>query len=236
MIDEYDTPVQSGYISGYYDQIVDFIRIWLSGALKDNTNLNFAILTGILRIAKESIFSGLNNIEVNTILNTEYSHYFGFTQDEVNQIAQNYACEEKLTEIREWYDGYDFGGREIYNPWSVINYFKDNCRTAPYWLNISSNDIVKILIERSTPEVKENLQRLFQGETIEVQVDDVVVYPEIFQNADAMYTMLLLIGYLKVISSRKLNAFFKIYELVIPNLEIKAVYQKEVKIRKSERV
>lgn len=141
---------------------------------------------------------------------------------------KNYACVEKLPEIREWYDGYDFDGREIYNHWSVINDFKDHCRTAPYWLNTSSNDIVKILIERSTAEVKENLQKLLQGKAIEAQVDDVVVYPEVFKSADAMNSMLLMTGYLKVISSRNLNSFFKIYELGIPNLEIQAVYQKEV--------
>ena len=142
------------------------MRVWLTGGLKDNSNLHFALLTGILRVAKESIFSGLNNIKVDTILSKEYASVFGFTQDEVEQLAKDYQVEDKLPELKAWYDGYNFGGREIYNAWSVINYFDQECTPKAYWLHTSANEIIRQLLRLADSDIKEKLQKLLRGEKI----------------------------------------------------------------------
>ena len=139
IIDEYDTPIQQGYANGYYEQVVRFMRNFFSRGLKDNKYLSYGFLTGILRVAKESIFSGLNNLKVYSVLDNKYSQYFGFTTDEVADMAAYYEKEDQIVELAEWYDGYRFGGTDIYNPWSVINYFGNACQAMPYWVSTSNN-------------------------------------------------------------------------------------------------
>lgn len=161
LIDEYDVPIQSGYLKGYYDEIIEFMRNFLSAGLKDNEHLEKAVLTGILRVAKESIFSGLNNINVCTLLSSRYSEYFGFTEEEVLDILKYYGIEANFEELKNWYNGYIFGDRVIYNPWSVLNYvynFKDGFK--PYWTNTSSNDLVKMLVTKGGAELKKSWSNL----------------------------------------------------------------------------
>lgn len=163
IIDEYDTPIQQGYVKGYYDKIVDFMRVLFSGGLKDNSHLSYGFLTGILRVAKESIFSGLNNIKVNTILDNRYSQYFGFTSEEVKEMADYYGKPEKYEELCVWYDGYRFGKTEIFNPWSVIGYFNNECVPQTFWQSTGSNDIISEILSHATTEMMKRLEALMRG-------------------------------------------------------------------------
>ncbi len=163
LIDEYDTPIQQGFIKGFYEEVISFMRNFLSGGLKDNEDLEFGVLTGILRVSKENLFSGLNNLAVNTVLNEKYSDCFGFTENEVLEMADYYGKSENADEIRQWYDGYRFGSREIYNPWSVSNYFYNNCTPKNYWVNTSDNEILRNLMQGLTPEMAEELLSIMQG-------------------------------------------------------------------------
>lgn len=228
IIDEYDTPIQQGHLNGYYDKVICFMRNLLSAALKDNDNLEFGILTGILRIAKESLFSGLNNLVVNTILDEKYSSYFGFTSDDVSEMAAYYGMKEKLPEIKEWYDGYLFGSNEIYNPWSVISYINNNCKPKAFWSRTSGNEIIGQLIHNADSEIYENLTLLLQGKEIQSIIDTDIIYPEINGNSDTIYSFLLVSGYLRVtriISELNDNP---ICSVTIPNREIRSIFQKEI--------
>lgn len=228
IIDEYDTPIQQGHLNGYYDKVIGFMRNLLSAALKDNDNLEFGILTGILRIAKESLFSGLNNLVVNTILDEKYSSYFGFTSDDVSEMAAYYGMKEKLPEIKEWYDGYLFGSNEIYNPWSVISYINNNCKPKAFWSRTSGNEIIGQLIHNADSEIYENLTLLLQGKEIQSIIDTDIIYPEINGNSDTIYSFLLVSGYLRVtriISELNDNP---ICSVTIPNREIRSIFQKEI--------
>ena len=228
IIDEYDTPIQQGHLNGYYDKVIGFMRNLLSAALKDNDNLEFGILTGILRIAKESLFSGLNNLVVNTILDEKYSSYFGFTSDDVSEMASYYDMKEKLPEIKEWYDGYLFGNNEIYNPWSVISYINNNCKPKAFWSRTSGNEIIGQLIHNADSEIYENLTLLLQGKEIQSIIDTDIIYPEINGNSDTIYSFLLVSGYLRVtriISELNDNP---ICSVTIPNREIRSIFQKEI--------
>ncbi len=228
IIDEYDTPIQQGYFHGYYDEILGFMRNLLSAALKDNINLEFGILTGILRIAKESLFSGLNNLVVNTVLDNKYSEYFGFTYKEVYDMAAYYQMTDKLSEIKEWYNGYLFGNTEIYNPWSVISYFNNNGKPKAFWSRTSGNEIIGQLIKNSKTMVYESLSLLLQGNEVQSLIDTDIIYPEINGDADTIYSFLVVAGYLKVnavISEFNDNP---ICSLEIPNREIRSVFQKEI--------
>lgn len=227
IIDEYDTPIQQGYISGYYDQATGFMRNFFSGGLKDNQHLAFGFLTGILRVAKESIFSGLNNIVVNSVLDNKYSAYFGFTSEEVMEMTQYYGIPEKFDEICRWYDGYRFGETDIFNPWSVINYFNNNFMPKAFWLSTSSNDIIGELIDSADTELCDNLVALLSGRTVLSYVDTSVIYPQIQHNPTVIYSFLLVTGYLKALKP-VLPIENDIYELAIPNMEISSVYQKEI--------
>ena len=228
IIDEYDTPIQQGHLNGYYDKVIGFMRNLLSAALKDNDNLEFGILTGILRIAKESLFSGLNNLVVNTILDEKYSSYFGFTSDDVSEMAAYYGMKEKLPEIKEWYDGYLFGNNEIYNPWSVISYINNNCKPKAFWSRTSGNEIIGQLIQNADSEIYKNLTLLLQGKEIQSIIDTDIIYPEINGNSDTIYSFLLVSGYLRVtriISELNDNP---ICSVTIPNREIRSIFQKEI--------
>ncbi len=229
IIDEYDTPIQQGHTKDFYDKIVEFMRNLFSGCLKDNdTNLSFGFLTGILRVAKESIFSGLNNLSINSILDDKYSQYFGFTSEEVRAMAASYDASEKYNEICEWYDGYKFGNTEIFNPWSVINYFNKNCKPERFWENTGSNAIIGEVLAGADEEIFENLNDLLQGKAIITYVDTNVIYPEIKRNPSSVYSFLLVAGYLKVWETGITDHGDLICKVSLPNKEIALVYKKEI--------
>ena len=228
IIDEYDTPIQQGHLCDFYNDIVNFMRNFFSGGLKDNPHLAFGFLTGILRVAKESIFSGMNNLKTNSILDDSYSSYFGFTKDEVKDMLEYYEYEDKYQEICEWYDGYCFGNTEIFNPWSVINYISDQCFPKAFWQSTGSNDIIGEIIGAATPEINENLYKLLCGNTITTYVDTSVIYPEVQNNPYSIYSFLLVAGYLKVAEIYPQNDGNYMCDVAIPNKEILYVYEKEV--------
>lgn len=228
IIDEYDTPIQQGHLCDFYNEIVDFMRNFFSGGLKDNPHLAFGFLTGILRVAKESIFSGMNNLKTNSILDNNYSSYFGFTNEEVREMLAYYDYEDKYQEICEWYDGYRFGNSEIFNPWSVINYISDQCFPKAFWQSTGSNDIIGEIIGTATPEINENLYKLFCGNTVTTYVDTSVIYPEVQSNPYSIYSFLLVAGYLKVATIYPQNDGNYMCDVAIPNKEILYVYEKEV--------
>lgn len=225
IIDEYDTPIQQGHLCDFYNEIVNFMRNFFSGGLKDNSHLAFGFLTGVL---KESIFSGMNNLKTNSILDTNYSSYFGFTNDEIKDMLAYYEYEDKYQEILEWYDGYRFGNTEIFNPWSVINYISDQCFPKAFWQSTGSNDIIGEIIGTATPEINENLYKLFCGNTITTYVDTSVIYPEVQSNPYSIYSFLLVAGYLKVAEIYPQNDGNYMCDVAIPNKEILYVYEKEV--------
>lgn len=227
IIDEYDTPIQQGHLCDFYNEIVDFMRNFSCG-LKDNPHLAFGFLTGILRVAKESIFSGMNNLKTNSILDNNYSSYFGFTNEEVREMLAYYDYEDKYQEICEWYDGYRFGNSEIFNPWSVINYISDQCFPKAFWQSTGSNDIIGEIIGTATPEINENLYKLFCGNTVTTYVDTSVIYPEVQNNPNSIYSFLLVAGYLKVAEIYPQNDGNYMCDVAIPNKEILYVYEKEV--------
>ena len=228
IIDEYDTPIQQGHIKGFYDEIIGFMRNLFSGGLKDNKHLTYGFLTGILRVAKESIFSGLNNLAINSILDTKYSEYFGFTADEVKEIARYYHAEDKYNEICEWYDGYKFGNTEIFNPWSVINYFRNGCQPRAYWQSTGSNDIIGEILGGADETIYEKLNALLQGESFLTYIDTGVIYPQVKSNPSSVYSFLLVAGYLKVIKSEPSFSGDFMCEVALPNKEITFVYNKEI--------
>ena len=228
IIDEYDVPVQQGHSCGFYNEVISFLRNFFSGAIKDNSNISYAFLTGILKIAKESIFSGMNNLKTDSILDDRYSQYFGFTKDEVKAMLEVYGADNKFDEACEWYDGYKFGNSEIFNPWSIINYVDDNC-AAPkaYWVSTGSNDIIGDIISKATPEIMENLNKLLRRESVNTFIDIDVIYPEIEKNPSSIYSFLLVAGYLNSVEKRQDGD--SIYcKVAIPNKEISYVYEKEV--------
>lgn len=228
IIDEYDTPIQQGHLCDFYNEIVDFMRNFFSGGLKDNPHLAFGFLTGILRVTKESIFSGMNNLKTNSILDNNYSSYFGFTNEEVREMLAYYDYEDKYQEICEWYDGYRFGNSEIFNPWSVINYISDQCFPKAFWQSTGSNDIIGEIIGTATPEINENLYKLFCGNTVTTYVDTSVIYPEVQSNPNSIYSFLLVAGYLKAAEIYPQNDGNYMCDVAIPNKEILYVYEKEV--------
>ena len=227
LLDEYDAPIQHAWEDGYYEDMIRFMRQFYSEVLKGNDALEFSVLTGVLRVAKESIFSGLNNLKVCSVLSEDYSDIFGFTGEEVARMAADLQREDKLPEIRAWYDGYSFGGSEIYNPWSVIMYFDAKCKPAPYWVNTSGNGIIKYMLDRLDGRDREDLQSLMDGNTISKQVQEGIIYEEIGSNADDLYTMLLTTGYLKC--TRSQDSLLGTYmDLQIPNLEILRLFTREI--------
>ena len=228
IIDEYDTPIQQGHMLGFYDEVIRFMRNLFSGGFKDNPHLSYGFLTGILRVAKESIFSGLNNLKINSILDEQYSEYFGFTAQEVRQMAEDYHVPEKYAEICDWYDGYRFGSSDIFNPWSVINYFGHVCKPRAYWVSTSSNDIIGEIMTGATAELYEKLNSLLQGNTVLTYIDTDVVYPRIRENPSSVYSFLLVTGYLKLVTAELSMGDGYMCEVALPNKEIAYVYKKEI--------
>ena len=228
IIDEYDTPIQQGHVYGFYDQVIGFMRNLFSGGLKDNPHLSYGFLTGILRVAKESIFSGLNNLKINSILDQPYSEYFGFTASEVQEMAAYYQAAGKYQEICAWYNGYSFGGREIFNPWSVVSYFNNGCKPKAFWQATGSNSIIGEILAMATPEVMAKLERLMKGESFITHIDTSVIYPQIKHNPTSVYSFLLVAGYLKAVDCEQRYGEDYICRVALPNKEIAFVYSKEI--------
>ena len=228
IIDEYDTPIQQGHVGEFYDSVIGFMRNLFSGGLKDNPHLSYGFLTGILRVAKESIFSGLNNLKINSILDERYSEYFGFTSDEVKEMAHYYGASEKYQEICDWYDGYRFGRTDIFNPWSVIGYFNNQCQPKAFWQSTGKNDIIREVLASATPDIIERLELLMKGQSFVAQIDTGVIYPQIQSNPSSVYSFLLVAGYLKVISCGQAFGEDYMCEVALPNKEISFVYGKEI--------
>lgn len=232
LMDEYDAPIQAAWAHGYYEKCIGFMRNFLSAALKTNPSLDFAVLTGITRISKESIFSGLNNLKVCSVLAKQYSDIFGFTQTEAKRLMEDCGVGDKLTELKQWYDGYLFGDTEIYNPWSVIQFVGNDCTFAAYWFNTSGNSILRELLRDTDSSQETELIGLMRGEPIEAEINENIVYPEIYRNRDALYTMLLTTGYLKPFHLEPLHADSVSVsipcQLVLPNREIRMAYHDEI--------
>ena len=232
LLDEYDVPLENSYFQGFYDEMIQFIRSLFESALKTNESLEFAIITGCLRISKESIFTGLNNLEIISILNRQFAESFGFTQTEAEQILMDYGLEQRKQEMKEWYDGYLFGEVEVYNPWSVINYvktavFDEHAFPKPYWSNTSSNSIIKELIQNADSKVKKEIEHLITGGTIEKQVHEDITYGDIRQSQDNLWNFLFFTGYLKTVSQRfESNKTY--LTMKIPNEEIRYIYQNTI--------
>lgn len=225
LLDEYDTPIHEGHFKNYYSEIVGFMRNFLSSALKDNINLEKAMITGILRVAKESIFSGLNNLEVYSLLSERYSDKFGFTEKETIDLLKYYSLDGSLTGFKAWYNGYIFGSTTIYNPWSVLSYInKPDREFMPYWVNTSENSIIKSLLAEGSEEIKLGLENLYNGGYVETEVNEDVVMSELRNGKQNIWSFLLLSGYLKPIEKIRVKNKF-IYKLAIPNYEITYLYE-----------
>ena len=228
IIDEYDTPIQEGYAEDFYDAIIRFMRNFFSGAYKDNKNLSYGFLTGILRIAQESIFSGLNNLTVNSVMDEDYDRFFGFTYPEVHQMMKYYGVSDKDEELKDWYNGYRFGNTEIYNPWSVINYISKGCIPQAYWVNTGKNEILEDVLKSATDDVTEKLYALLQGERVIARIDQNVVYRSLSEDPANIYSLLLVAGYLKALTKELQGDGSYLCEVSIPNREIAAVYKNEI--------
>lgn len=228
IIDEYDTPIQEGYSKDFYDEIIGFMRNFFSGAFKDNKNLSYGFLTGILRIAQESIFSGLNNLTVNSLMDEEYDSFFGFTESEVKAMLSYYGVSDKEEELKDWYDGYLFGSEEIYNPWSVINYISKGCLPQAYWVNTGKNEILDDVLRVATDDITERLYDLLQGERVVARIDQNVVYRSLAEDPANIYSLLLVAGYLKTPKKELQADGSYLCEVSIPNREIAAVYKSEI--------
>ncbi len=228
IIDEYDTPIQEGHSKDFYDEIIGFMRNFFSGAFKDNKNLSYGFLTGIFRIAQESIFSGLNNLTVNSVMDEEYDNYFGFTYSEVHEMLEYYGVSEKEPELKDWYDGYLFGGKEIYNPWSVINYISRGCIPQAYWVNTGKNEILEDVLKFATDDITERLYALLQGEQVFARIDQNVVYRSLSEEPANIYSLLMVAGYLKTPKKELQADGAYLCEVSIPNREIAAVYKSEI--------
>ena len=233
LIDEYDVPLENSFFRGFYDEMIDFLRSLFESALKTNDYLEFAVLTGCLRISKESIFTGLNNLDIISILNKYYDEYFGFKPEEVKKILNDYNLEDKENIVKQWYNGYIFGDAEVYNPWSVVKYVKDlyideNEFPRSYWANTSSNSIVKSLIERADDDTKSEIEELIAGKIIEKPIHEDITYGDIDSSMDNLWNFLFFTGYLK-------KAWIKMNEdneivagLTIPNEEIRIIYKNTI--------
>ena len=232
LIDEYDVPLENAYFNGFYDRMVVLIRSLFESALKTNDTLEFAVVTGCLRISKESIFTGLNNLNVVSIMDTTYAEHFGFTQSEVDQILKHYGLEKNHSAVKTWYDGYQFGDTEVYNPWSVISYvnscYKDkNALLKPYWSNTSSNSIVRTLVERADLSVKQEIEALIEGKTITKPIHQDITYDDMDSTQDNLWNFLFFTGYLKKISEHQ-DGEEILVEMAIPNSEVRYIYKNTV--------
>ena len=232
LIDEYDVPLENAYFEGFYDEMVSFLRSLFESALKTNPALEFAVLTGCLRISKESIFTGLNNLEIISILNKSYDEYFGFTQKEVDKTLEYYELMNKRELIKDWYNGYIFGNASVYNPWSLVRFVKDlrvdiNTFPSSYWANTSSNSIVKSLIDRADDETKSEIELLIEGKTVEKPVHEDITYDEVYDSMDNLWNFMFFTGYFKKVNER-MEDEVKYIEFTIPNKEVKYIFRTKI--------
>lgn len=222
LIDEYDAPLQCAYDHGFYDTAIGYFKTWFNNILKGNTALEFAVLTGVLQIANESIFNG----KVVTVTQNKYREAFGFTSEEISKICKDFKLDEKIPELKKWYGGYKFGKLEIYNPWSVTNFIQNGGIPKPYWANTAANESIKHLLSRvNVQKIKILLQKLIDGKSVSVTLNEEVVYNDIDKDRSALMTLLLMTGYLTI--NTRGNTYDR-YELKIPNEEIKQIYINEV--------
>lgn len=229
LIDEYDVPLDKAQHSGYYDEIVSLIRSLFSRALKSNSSLHFAVLTGCLRIAKESIFTGLNNLRVLSITDAEYDEYFGFSDAEVRSMLHYYSQDDKYELIKTWYDGYCFGNTNVYCPWDVINYCAKlradpDAAPRPFWVNTSGNDIIRAFLQKAGPGARRDLECLINGGTVRKKIRQELTYRDIYQDTDNLWSVLFTTGYLTLCGSTDGRTF----ELAIPNLEIREIFTEQI--------
>lgn len=233
LIDEYDVPLENAYLRGFYQQMVDFVRSFFEAALKTNSSLEFAVVTGCLRISKESIFTGLNNLKIISILDEKYDEYFGFTDDEVRQICDDFYLSDKYETFKNWYNGYIFGNANVYNPWSVIQ-FMDDLKQNPdwfpraYWANTSSNSIVRKLIERADDSVKGEIEHLIDGGSIEKPVHEDITYDEIYKTMDNMWNFMFFTGYFRKVEERMDDNDIRWLTMRLPNREVRYIFREKV--------
>ena len=227
LIDEYDAPIINAFDKGYYNEAVNFFQTFYSSALKTNNSLKYGILTGITRIIKEGIFSGLNNLKVDTILNKKYSEYFGLLESEVVEMLDYFGMKYKIEEVKEWYNGYIFGEREVYNPWSIVNYI-DNREIKAYWANVSGNTLLENMLNHAGESVYEDLKRFTDGESIEKYISDGTTIKSLLSNDDEIWQLLLYSGYLTKDRKQKeidvTTEYTDVYNLRIPNKEIRKYF------------
>lgn len=232
LIDEYDVPLENAYYTGFYDEMIGFIRSLFESALKTNPYLEFAVITGCLRISKESIFTGLNNLNIISILDENYDEHFGFVEQEVEQMLRFYQREAQMDTMKKWYDGYRFGNAEVYNPWSVINFMKALCANehafpTAAWSNTSSNSIVKDLIYHADEEVRAEIELLVNGNMIEKPIHEDITYEDIHSSEDNLWNFLFFTGYLKQVEKRMEEE--EVYvTFAIPNLEVRGIYKNTI--------
>ena len=222
LLDEYDTPIHASWVNGYYDEMIHFMRNVLSGAFKDNSYIYKGIITGVLRVSRESIFSGFNNLDVCTILDDHFSDKFGFTVEETQKLLEDFGLSGKFDEINEWYNGYKFGDETIFNPWSIIN-FTDRKKTRPYWANTSSNELLKELVSTGNLSLRENIEKLIRGKTIESEIDENIVFPDLKKSEKYVYSLLFFSGYLKCVEQKFIDDRLTCV-LSIPNREVRYIY------------
>ncbi|MBW6409670.1 AAA family ATPase [Clostridium weizhouense] len=233
LIDEYDVPLENSFFEGFYDRMISFLRSLFESALKTNSSLEFAVITGCLRISKESIFTGLNNLEIISILNKSYDEYFGFTQKEVNKMLEDYNLMDKETLIKDWYNGYIFGDAKVYNPWSAVRFIKDlkintNAFPTSYWANTSSNSIVKSLIEKADSVTKKEIELLIEGNTIEKRVHEDITYDEVYDSMENLWNFMFFTGYFKKVGERMDEEDNHYISLKIPNKEVKYIFKNKI--------
>ena len=241
LIDEYDVPLENAYLRGFYQQMVDFVRSFFETALKTNSSLEFAVVTGCLRISKESIFTGLNNLETISILDNRYDEYFGFTDSEVEALCGYYGLGAQYDTVKNWYNGYIFGESNVYNPWSVIRYVKDvSTGNSPfpksYWANTSSNSIVRKLIERADDSVKGEIEHLIDGGVIEKPVHEDITYDEIYRTMDNMWNFMFFTGYFRKVEERMDDNDIRWLTMRLPNREVRYIFREKVMLWFQERI
>ena len=223
LIDEYDAPIINAFDKGYYNEAINFFQTFYSSALKTNNSLKYGILTGITRIIKEGIFSGLNNLKVDTILNKKYSEYFGLLESEVIEMLDYFGMKYKIEEVKEWYNGYIFGESEVYNPWSIVNYI-DNGEIKAYWANVSGNTLLENMLDHAGESVYDDLKRFTDGESIEKYISDGTTIKSLLSNDDEIWQLLLYSGYLTKAKNQEKESDSNIYNLKIPNKEIRKYF------------
>lgn len=229
LIDEYDTPIQEAYLNGYYDQLISFMRNLLSSGLKDNGFFKRAILTGILRVSKESLFSGLSNVEIYSVLDQNYCQYFGFTETEVNELLTKAKLPVDLRQTKQWYNGYTFGVTTIYNPWSIIKFIKAKGEIVPYWIHTSGNELIRELVINSDSETQEKMGQLIAGNVIKAIIDEHIVFQDLQKNTAAIWSLFLMTGYLKAIKVNINADGDEECELAIPNKEVESLYKRIIR-------